>query len=169
MALSDEQMRRLPYQETPATSLDVTKEITHLMTMVASLVHVAMAPYSHRTADLGAKRVTEMIQDATKEPGRSVLIQQTRVAFALESWAGEYGQEIIKSFGEALPNIVAESIAAIHDEAHQPQPCETCGKPRVHGFLPEAITQLVAWGYCVGHDPEPHLFVVDPKGEVDGG
>lgn len=76
MPLTPEQLARMPYQETPATGWDVTEEIVRLSSLIAAIV--VGNPMS-----AGA-----LISDGKKEPGTSVVIQQTRLALALESLVG---------------------------------------------------------------------------------
>lgn len=140
--LNDEQLRKLPYHEKPADALDVAREITNLASLVAGIIVAGMAPYGRYSADIGAKKVAEMLEDATKEPGQSVVVQQARVALALESWAGEAGGFLLKTAMEAMPALIGESFVAIHNEAH---------------------------GTPTEPDPEPerHLFVVNPEGTAE--
>ena len=102
----DEVLAKLPYTDKPAEMWDVLHELTNVVAMISAIVSV-----SPRTA-------MSQIKDGTKEPGQSILIAQTRLGIALESWAGTSGQDVIEALGETLPKVLSESFIALHHEAH---------------------------------------------------
>lgn len=156
----------LPYHDTPADSLDLATEIGALIEVIAGTVAAALEGGGRI---IGPKMAAEMLRDTDKYPetARAVAGQQVRLALALESWRGHGGDELIQDVFGGIPRIISESFVALHGEAHTIHPCPQCGRPQVLGTLPEAAAQLREWGYCMGHEPEPHLFVVNPEGTAE--
>lgn len=109
MTLTAEQIASLPYQgDKPAGAEDVAKEIKRLCVLVASVAK----------AGPGGQSGADMLMDATKEPGQSVFIQETRVALALESWSSDAGKFLLTTMTEAMAQFTAESFVALHAAAH---------------------------------------------------
>lgn len=105
--LTEEQVKRLPYTDTPATSSDVALEMRRHAAMVAAVVH------AHPTGAL------DLLEDATKEPGQSVLIQEVRLAIALESWLGEAQAEAVQVISQGLGDAMLTQVAQVHDKLHE--------------------------------------------------
>jgi hypothetical protein len=106
--MNDELLEKLPYgpDKKPAEMWDVLHELTTLVTLIAVM------------ASVNPRGVAALLKDTTKEPGQSVVIAQTRLGMALESWAGTSGQDVIEVLGPTLPELLATSFIALHAEAH---------------------------------------------------
>lgn len=101
-------MSRLPYQQTPAKVNEVIDEIIGAAAMAAGIVSAA-----HGDAALAWR----MLEDATKEPGQSLLVQKTRAALALDSYVDTEVMAriaiLLQSFGVDLP----DELKRLIDEA----------------------------------------------------
>lgn len=94
---------KLPFHDPPADASDVVKEFTKLCTLIAGI----MAVNPHGGAAL--------IDDATKEPGRSVAIVGLRVTLALDSFVGNE----CKVLGELLSEAVVKGVEQSVDQLEQ--------------------------------------------------
>lgn len=105
--LNREQRENLPYGEhNPATSTDLVREMRVHAAMVAAVVAAK------------GKGALALLDDGTEEPGRSVVIQEVRVALALESLLGSEQEFILKTVLDGFTEPLLEQLANMHDRLH---------------------------------------------------
>ena len=106
--------RSLPYTDPPATAVDVALEMRAVSALIARVISSAdKALWAH------------MLEDGTRDPGKSLVILETRLAIALESWLTaaleEFLTDVVGGLQGAIDKAVAEAVEKALDARAGPK------------------------------------------------